>query len=484
MLATLLALLAVTASPAFAITSSPPAPVSGQSPYVHCSEALPNGAYADVEVEPRLAVNPLNAANLIGVWIQDNELGDVAAASTDGGSTWTEEPLPFSACAPGGLQFGQALDPWVSVGPDGTAYATGLAVTFSAAGQTASAVVAATSSDGGRTWSNARVIRGLADSAGLQQINDKPTVVADPTRRGTAYAMWQQDHPDGSAPPSGWFSRTTNGGRSWSKPTDVVPSVKGSGNYFHELVADPVSHDLYDVFNLVRPHLTYRKVCAKVSGSQKKTCRKVGTPVPGKFDGFIAFVRSADRGATWTKPAVIADDLSLGIAFTPGGLLTVGPGIDATVDPRTGELYVVWTDGRFSGLRYDQVVISSSGDKGKRWTSPQPASSAATSFDPTVAVDSDGIVGVTYYDLRDATSDPSTIPVAYWLTASYDKGRSFTAEVRLGAFDMKTAPDIQGYFVGDYEGLVAIGRTFRPFFVMTTGVVSNSTDVYIEAAVP
>jgi hypothetical protein len=94
------------------------------------------------------------------------------------------------------------------------------------------------------------------------------------------------------------------------------------------------------------------------------------------------------------------------------------------------------------------------------------------------------MVGVTYYDLRHVTASLLIIPIDYWLTASSDGGETFTEETKLGTFDMKIAPHIQGYFVGDYQGLAADGDAFRPFFAMTTGMAVNATDVYVGDVTP
>src|SRR5207248_9240591 len=92
----------------------------------------PSFNYRNTEVEPYLAVNPANSANLIGVWQQDRwsdggAHGLTAGASFDGGLTWTDTPLPFDACAapsdPIASIYNRASDPWVSIRPDATAYA-------------------------------------------------------------------------------------------------------------------------------------------------------------------------------------------------------------------------------------------------------------------------------------------------------------------------------------------------------------------------
>jgi hypothetical protein len=54
-----------------------------------------------------------------------------------------------------------------------------------------------------------------------------------------------------------------------------------------------------------------------------------------------------------------------------------------------------------------------------------------------------------------------------------------------GAFDLRLAPVVGGYFLGDYEGLAASGGVFYPLFVMTTPLLVDPTDVYVQAvAIP
>ena len=47
------------------------------------------------------------------------------------------------------------------------------------------------------------------------------------------------------------------------------------------------------------------------------------------------------------------------------------------------------------------------------------------------------------------------------------------------SFDMRTAPDAGGFFVGDYTGLDHYGETFLPFFATAnSGNTTNRTDVF------
>ncbi len=52
---------------------------------------------------------------------------------------------------------------------------------------------------------------------------------------------------------------------------------------------------------------------------------------------------------------------------------------------------------------------------------------------------------------------------------SHDQGLSWKSETRVTptSFDMSKAPVARGFFVGDYEGLAAVGNSFRPFFAQS-----------------
>jgi hypothetical protein len=104
-------------------------------------------------------------------------------------------------------------------------------------------------------------------------------------------------------------------------------------------------------------------------------------------------------------------------------------------------------------------------------------------FTPSIKVSSDGTVGISYYDFRNLTTETTTLPTDYWFTTSTNHGTSFDNEQHIaGSFDMLTAPNAVGVFVGDYEGLTSIGTAFLPFFVETnSGNTSNPTDVFTTA---
>jgi hypothetical protein len=222
-----------------------PVLVSGPSPFASCTiGGSPSSVvYVNAEVEPWVAMNPNPnfPSNLIGVWQQDRwsdggAHGLVAGFSFDGGNTWGSTPLSFSSCAPGGLQYERASDPWVSIGPDGTAYA--VSISFNQSNNN-NAVAAAVSNDGGQTWGNLRVIIANNEPT-LQFFNDKESVTANPVKAGVAYAVWDRlELPNGNPRANlhtaafrgpTLFSKTVDGGKTWSSPSEIVkvPSHRGS----------------------------------------------------------------------------------------------------------------------------------------------------------------------------------------------------------------------------------------------------------------
>jgi len=459
-------------------------PVSGPSPYASCTIGGSSSSinYVNAEVEPYVAVNPTNSKNLIGVWQQDRwsdggAHGLVAGFSFNGGKTWDETTLPFSACA-NGLGYERASDPWVSFGPDGTAYT--VSISFNASNNN-NAVAAAVSKDGGKHWTNLSII--IADNQPtLQFFNDKESVTADPTQAGVAYAVWDRlqlpnGNPDANLHTAAfrgdaYFAKTTNGGQTWSSPKVIVTTSSRQQTIGNQIVVDPKTDTLYDFFDLITPPFNVTAYKA-------------------------AFIKSTDGGNTWTKPQIIANEETVGVTDpNTGQAIRTGDIIpEPAIDPVSGQLYVVWQDSRFNGHHFDEVASSTSTNGGATWSTPIRVNTPTgrPAFTPMVRVNPNGTVSVTYYDFRTlAAGNTTTLPTDYWFTSSTDHGASFGNEAHIaGPFDMKTAPlTTTGFFVGDYEGLDTSvvdtsGALFQPFFVQAnSGNTANRTDVFTATVTP
>jgi hypothetical protein len=462
--------------PAAQSATQPVRLISHRDPYAHCTlGASDTGVnYPSSEVEPWVAVDPRDPRRVIGVYQQDRwsdggARGLVAASSHDG-VHFTDRPLPLSACAPGGLPYERASDVWVSFGPDGVAYLSGL--NFDASSPR-NGVAAATSHDSGRTWKH--VTQLIADTD-PEFSNDKNSVTADPVHPGVAYQVWDRidwvpegpgAHYDGPA----YISITRDHGRTWSRPrpfvdTRVVPNSQTLGNV---IVADPRNDVLYDFFEWQ----TYADANADTL-----------------TDLHFAVVRSTDQGRTWSRPVTIAPDTSApevhpNAPDDPQKALRAGAElISPAVDPKTGRLYATFQGSVFTGGAYNDIELVWSDDAGRTWSRPVRINQApnAPAFTPSIAVNDRGTVAITYYDLRYLRpGNTTTLPTAMWYLTFARGGQRFPAERRISrVFDWLQAPYAGwGHFLGDYEGIAVSGNRFRPILVETNdGRPDDSTDAF------
>jgi hypothetical protein len=119
------------------------------------------------------------------------------------------------------------------------------------------------------------------------------------------------------------------------------------------------------------------------------------------------------------------------------------------------------------------IRLAKSTDHGQSWdqlgvVNTVPATDAHT---PSVEVDGDGNVAVTYYDFRfNDVNSTDGLETAHWIRRSAAGGESFGPDELLGTtFDTRKAPYALGYFLGDYDGLGSAGTAFKPFWTSTQG---------------
>ena len=448
-------------------------PVSPCLPQSLQTAALQDLNYCNTGVEPRVAVDPRTVSGgrpvIIGVWQQDRFQNGgasalMAASSRDGGRTWDRTCLPFTLCVSRGIRAEAASDPLVSIGPDGTAYATGLILSVTRLNRS-QGVVVATSRDGGTSWGNVQAI--VRDS--LTQLSDKESVTADPVHAGVAYVIWDRTGLAGgrfSQPP--WFSRTMDHGRHWSTPRPI-PGVPGL-TIGHQIVVDPRTDTLYDVFS--RVNQSKHEFCQP----EREDCANPPS------DSDIALIRSTDMGLTWSAPAVIARNRAVGPGKGLGIQVRVGTRVpEAALDPVTGRLYVVFEDAGAAGGRYDAIALVASDDGGRHWTyrTAVPSPPGTPAVTPSLAVSSDGRIGITYYTMRWRTPAQTYLETEFWFVSGSAGGTFLNLPVRLaGPFNLLDAPWADGFFLGDYEGLAGTGNGFVSLFaVANAGRPVNRTEV-------
>jgi hypothetical protein len=304
------------------------------------------------------------------------------------------------------------------------------------------------------------------------RFNDKGSITADPFDPNLVYVTWSRISNSGHGPT--WFSRSADGGQSW-EPARKLFDDKGSyADFAHQILVLP-DGTLANIF-----HREF----------WRNDARGVG-----HYDREIAILRSPDKGVTWEGPIKIADQLSKNDTRQPTAFASdpdTGSSIrtrndmpDVAVDPNNGNVYVVWEDARFGDFQYPSIALAMSTDGGLTWSEPIQVNQTPTdlhpnnqqALHPSVHVNADGVVAVTYYDFRFNTPEEGA-PTDYWLvhadpaTALADP-LNWASEVRLtdesfilqDTFFLDSPGFRSGYFIGDYEGLASDGSDFLALFI-------------------
>jgi hypothetical protein len=346
--------------------------------------------------EMMIAANPLDSKNLVASSITatrpDGGWSVRTYASRDGGATWRYSDFPAQ------VEFGGG-DPQVVFTPDGTAITVNL--TFGSVkdetGRPRGGMGVYRSEDGGFTW---KLVRDICCS------NDHPQMIVDDTTgrfAGRVYIGTLWDYPVYRI----GIYRSDDDGRTWTGP---VEAVNGGGILGVNVVSTAVMSD----GTLVVPYVDFEYLPEK---------RKEH----GKIDTGSWLVTSSDGGVTFSKPVRVQTlvwDLdqreALGTPFTA---------VDAKNPKYRDNIYMIWTDSRLGNPR---VLFSRSTNRGQTWSKPSPIAGdvpeAAWQYQPTLAVNKSGVVGVTWYDTRD-TADHSQFHM--YFAASTDGGQTFMKPVRV-----------------------------------------------------
>jgi hypothetical protein len=273
--------------------------------------------------------------------------------------------------------------------------------------------------DGGKTWEADHIpIIEHPTEPGVPW-EDKPYIVADNgngPHAGNLYVGWTR-----------WtitdseilLSRSTDDGKSWSKPIEIDdhPGLPRDDNGALEGFAAAVA-----------PDSTVYAVWSTGEG--------------------IVLTASHDGGSSFSSPRLILHTAPIMFAIQTLERANGFPQID--LDPKSGRLYVTWSDYRNGDL---DVFCAASSDQGKTWSEPvrvnnDPVHNGADQFFQWLAVDpTDGAVNVVFYDRR---GDPQGRKQIVVLARSTDQGKNFANYAWTD-----NAFEAGGVFFGDYSGLAA-----------------------------
>ena len=214
----------------------------------------------------------------------------------------------------------------------------------------------------------------------------------------------------------------------------------------------------------------------------------------------IGFVRSTDKGVSWSSPSFATDIQVAGVVSPDAGEPVRDASIlfSVSVNRATGAIYLAWQDDRFSAatcttptgtIPVDGIAFSQSLDGGVKWSTPIKINGTPTNtnpcrqqaFIPAVVATGDGnFVIVTYYDFRNDTNTTGSLgfeATDYFATfcdttTDCSKSANWGNEQRLttSSFNILDAPIAGGHFLGDYMGLASSGPTRAyPVFGIATG---------------
>jgi hypothetical protein len=330
------------------------------------------------------------------------------AASTDGGSSWTNGFLPGITTNGGGV-YGQASDASVAFDAKHNVWL------ISTLGIRSSSVDVLTSRsiNGGATWSNP-----VTTATGQL---DKNWIVCDNTTSSAFFGNCYTQYDISGSGDAIRMKTSSDGGLTWGVARTSSSNPTGLGG-------QPV---VLPNGTVIVPYLS--------------------------LNSQIRAFRSTDGGATWRATVLVS---AISHHNAAGGLREEALP-SAEVDA-TGIVYVAWSDCRFrSGCPSNDVVLAKSTSE-TTWAAPTrvPIDATASTVDhfvPGVGVDpasSGGTarIGVTYYAYPNTNCTAATCQLNVGFISSTNGGTSWSAATQLaGPMNLSWLPSTsQGPMFGDY----------------------------------
>ncbi|MGA2133804.1 MAG: sialidase family protein [Bryobacteraceae bacterium] len=409
---------------------------------IHCAARDARGPYTvgtEVQIsaaqpavrhyESYAGADPADARHLIACAyvVRGDQIDNVFYVSTDRGKTWTQT-----------LTVPTAVDPSCAIGSHGVAFAGNIHDQPFPDGKTDSVLTVYRSANGGRTWRQSSI---GAETRGIDRAYVTPDSYVHAyraTKNPAAAVLFFPSEDQGRSFRRVLVSESTVFAKPWFFPANGV--VDGEGT-FYALVAE---------LDDTKRNMSY--------GTDAATAPSA--------DAVLNVYVSRDGGKTLAPTGRITD---VCYDWRVPQLSMSALAVDRSHGPFRGGLYAVWPDARYE--HRTQILMSYSSDQGRTWSVPravsediqgQAANQHANQFMPMVAVNRDGVVGISWYDRHDNADN-----LGYWVrfAASLDGGATWLPSTRVSSAP-HTASDDTRKNSGDTAGLVAdAGGVFHPVWI-------------------
>jgi hypothetical protein len=271
-----------------------------------------------------------------------------------------------------------------------------------------------------------------------------------------------------------YFTRTLNGGASWER-AHIIYDPGANNQTINNLIEVQPNGRVIAFFTEIL-NLPSGGVRVNIALKRSNDHGFSFTPTGGRIVAHRIFTLAIENPVGTFTPNLREPVRDAGILF------------DTAVDPNNGNLYLVWQDSRFSGGVIDEIAFSMSTDAGGHWTAPVKINKTPNranqlreaAFVPTIAVNEDGVLAVTYYDFRrdDNTGELADQFALFCNPASSNcaNAANWGRERRLTpqAFDILDAPVAIGHFLGDYMGSEAVTADVHPAYGIADGADQTS----------
>ena len=362
---------------------------------------------ADFSFTPQVAVD--SHGNIFMAWEDDtsNNSNILFSRSTDGGATFS---APMNISNAPGSSFG----PRIAVGSNGN-----VNVVWEVLNSSTQDIMFSRSTDGGASFSAPmNLSNGLAGPS-------SPQIAADAS--GNLYVVWEND----VSPLGIFFSRSTDGGVTFSLPAEI--SLNTQGSITPQLAVDSTGNvsvvwedDMSGISDVSFAHSSDSGATFSVPISLSNNVGNSVSPQialdstgnidvtwnndsPGSFN--IFFSRSADKGTTFSAPKNVSS--SFGQAGNP-----------QVATDSAGNINLVWSDNLPPASETD-IYFSRSTDGGKTFSSPQNLSNdSGFSDNPWLTIDAANNIDVAWEDRTPGNKD-------IFFSRSTDSGATFSTPFNL-----------------------------------------------------